>query len=145
MDSRQLSKDDREALELEIKNSIDGRQRKIRTGILTSICGLVLTVIFYYLNLGRLGATLVLIALVTMTYGLFNLVSWTMFSKSIEGLKRDINNGVKHVGQLKKVTLDNGIKLDSFEIADDWKKGDKVYIEKLPTSNFILKCEKNAR
>jgi hypothetical protein len=68
-----------------------------------------------------------------------------MFSKSIEGLKRDINNGVKHVGQLKKVTLDNGIKLDSFEIADDWKKGDKVYIEKLPTSNFILKCEKNAR
>ena len=154
MDSRQLSKADQESLELEIKNSIDGRQRKIKTGIFTSISGLVLTMIIYYLNLGRMGATLILLALVTMTYGLFNVASWTMFAKSIDKLKRDIDNGVKHVGQFtilsynfltRKVTLDNGLKLDSFEIPDNWKKGDKLYIEKLPTSNFILKCDKNAR
>ena len=154
MDSRQLSKDDQETLELEIKNSINCRQRKIRTGILTIISGLVLSVTFYYLDLGRLGGTLVLLALVAMIYGLFSVASWTMFSKSIEGLKRDVDNGVKHVGQFtilrynfltRKVTLDNGLKVDSFEIAEDWKTGDKVYIEKLPTSNFILKCDKNAR
>ncbi len=154
MDSRQLSKDDIDTLELELKNSINGRQRKIWTGALTSIGGLIFTLTFYYSNLGRLGGALTLVSLVTTTFGIFSIVWWTTFSKSIEKLKSDFNTGVKHVGQLKisrynlltrKVTLDNGFKLDSYEIADDWKHGDQLYIEKLPTSNFILKCDKNAR
>lgn len=154
MDSRQLSKDDIATLELELKNSINGRQRKIWSGALTSIGGLVFAVTFYYSNLGRLGGTLTLVSLVTMMYGLLSIISWTIFLKSIERLKSDFNNGVKHVGQFRissynlltrKVTLDNGLKVDSFEIADDWKTGDLVYIEKLPISNFILKCDKNAR
>ena len=154
MESRQLNKDDIETLELEVENSINGRQRKIWTGALTSIGGLILALTFYYSNFGGLGGLLTLVSFVTMIYGIFSIASWTIFSKSIERLKTDFNNGVKHVGQLKissynvltrKVTLDNGFKLDSYEIAADWKTGDQLYIEKLPTSNFILKCDKNAR
>jgi hypothetical protein len=154
MDSKQLSSDDTETLKLELKNSINGRQRRIRSGVFTSICGLFFTLTFYYLDIGRLSVALALVSFVIMLYGLFNIASWTMFSKSIKKLQNDFDNGVKHVGQFRissynhwtrKVTMDNGLKVDSLDIADDWKTGDQLYIEKLPTSDFILKCEKNAR
>ncbi len=141
-------------MELELKNSINDRQERIWTGTLASIGGLVFTVTFYYLGFGRLSIALTLVSFLTMIYGIFNIAFWTKFSKSIERLKSDFDNGVKQVGQYriltynfltKKVTLENGLKIDSFEIRDDWKTGDHVYIEKLPTSNFILTCDKNAR
>ena len=154
MQSKQLSKDDIETVGLELKNSINGRQRRIWTATLTSIGGLVFAVTFYYLNFGRFSVALTLVSFLAMIYGIFNVVSWMIFSKSIERLKNDFDSGVKQVGQFriltynnytKKVTLDNELKIDSFEIHDDWKTGDHVYIEKLPTSNFILRCDKNAR
>ena len=69
-------------------------------------------------------------------------------------MKKDFDNGTKRAEQLKvlgynfvtkKITLDNGLRIDSFEIQDEWKKGDLLYIEYLPISNFVLKCSKNGR
>ena len=151
MDGRELSQTDRETLKLELKNSIDGRQRNIKGGIFTFVGGLALGATFYYLELGRLDTAITLISAVTVIVGLFNLTSWFLFSKSIAKLTRDIEKGIKNVGQFeilsynpltRKVTLDKGFKIHSFEITYDWKMGDQIYIERLPTSNFILSVTK---
>ena len=154
MDSMQLNNEDKEILNLELRNSANGRLRKIRTGILIIVIGLTSTLIFYNSDFGRLSAPLTLISILAVVYGLFNTVSWYIFSKSIDKLKKDCDNGTKRSKELrissynfftKRITLDNGLKIDSFEIREEWKKGDLIYIEYLPTSNFILRCGKNAR
>jgi hypothetical protein len=154
MDSMQLDKEDKETLKLELINSANGRLRKIRTGILTVVIGLTSTLIFYTSDFGRLSAALTLISILAVVFGLFNIISWFLFSKSIEKLKKDFDNGTKLSNELrisgynfltKRIALDNGLKIDSFEIQEEWQKGDLIYIEYLPTSNFILKCGKNAR
>ena len=154
MDSMQLSKEDKETLRLELINSANGRLKKIRSGILTIVVGLTSTLIFYASDFGRLSAALTLISILAVVFGLFNIISWFLFSKSIEKLKKDFDNGTKLSKELrissynfltKRIALENGLKIDSFEIQEEWQKGDLIYIEYLPTSNFILKCGKNVR
>ncbi len=150
METRELNKEDRETLELELTNSIKGRLMNMRNGALTVFIGLVLTLIFYFFNIGQFGGKATIISVIVLFYGLFNFTWWFLSSKSNDKFKNDIENGLKNVGQskilsynilTKKITMDNGLKIDSFELANNWKKGDQLYIERLPTSNFILKCK----
>lgn len=154
MDRRELTKIDKETLDLELRKSILGRKRNIKKGYLIVVGGTALGVTSYLLGLERVSSAITILSLLMVFFGLFNLTSWFLFSNSIDKLKIDIENGIKNVGQFeilrynpatRKVTLNNGFKIDRFEIPDDWKKGDWIYIERLPTSNFILKCDRNAR
>jgi len=153
MGSVGLNKEDRETLELELRNCAAGRLRKIRTGIWTILIGLISSLIFNNSAFGRLSTILTLISTLIVAYGIVNSISWFLFSTSMEKMKKDFDNGTKRSEQLKvlgynfvtrKITLDNGLKIDSFEIHDEWKKGDLFYIEYLPISNFVLKCGKNS-
>ncbi len=154
MDKKVLDQADKETLTIELTNSVKGRLRNIKISIGTMVTGLILFLAFYNLNLGQLGTAATLISIIIFAYGLFNTISWFFFSRATEKLENDINKGVKLSGQVRilgynfltrKITLDNGLKIDAYEIRDRWTTGDLLYIEQLPTSDFILKCEKNER
>lgn len=154
METRELNKDDREKLKLELTNSIKGRLTNIKKGAFTALAGLVLTSAFYFYNIGPSSGMATIISIVILFYGLINCIWWFLVARSNNQFKNDIDKGVKLVGHgkissynflTKKITLDNGLKIDRFEITGHWKKGDHIYLEQLPTSNFILKCDnKNA-
>jgi hypothetical protein len=113
--------------------------------------GLILGVTFIYVRLGRLSEIVIILSFLSFFYGSYSLTSWFLFYKKIDKLDNDIRNGIKSVGLssilrynfiTKKVKLENGLMIDSFDLQEEWKKGDRFYIERLPTSEFVLKCEK---
>ncbi len=149
MDSHPLTDDDRQLIHLELTNSTNARHRKRRQGFIIFLLGILIAITFYYSN-GRVTPLLTLASLAALVFGLFTAVSWTLFSRQIAKLQSDFDNGRKHIGNhrisgynsfTKKVFLDNGLKIDHFELSGEWAVGDHVYIELLPISGFVLKCD----
>jgi hypothetical protein len=161
MNEKILTPEEKRLLEEEKTNSEKGRERNIKKGItivLVSVTVILLTSLVDSSDLSqemsRLLGAVKAISVFSTILGTFSLYHWLRRAKKEnDKLNYDITNGKKISGRFKivgynffsrEVKLDNGISIDRYNVGAGWKKGDVFDVEYLPTSLYILKCDKDA-
>jgi hypothetical protein len=159
MEEKPLTTEEKKLLKDEIENTTQGRQRNIKKGVIILLGSLTIVLLTSLIdrnaltqNVSRLIGAATVMSIFISAFAFYNIYYWYWtVQKEINKLAKDITTGKKLSGQLKiigykfisrEIKLDNGLQINRYNIGGSWKIGDRLDIEYLPASIYILKCHR---